>query len=74
MFWCIQWCNTTWYRGLTEAEWNAAYAKLISAINYEEEKDDDFNPDVDYQVKAISDNVHGCEVDDLDLFEIELCK
>ena len=63
-------------RGLSEADWNAAHAKWICAINYEEEKGGDSSPDVDYpKVKVISENVNGHmgKVNDLDLFKIELC-
>ena len=58
-------------------DWNTGYAKWIFAINYEKEEDGDFNTDVHYpKVKAISESVNGHmdEVDDLDLFEIELCR
>ena len=62
-------------RGFSEADWNNAYATWCTAINYDEEEDDDeFDPDVDCpKMKASSENVNGYmrEVDELALFEVE---
>ena len=34
-------------RGFSEADWNYAYSTWCTAINYEEEEDDELYPDVD---------------------------